>query len=235
MNDKVEGLVLKISDYKENDLLIDCLTSDHLFFSFVARGSKKTSSHHHFYNFCLYEFLIDYKDNKTMYTVYDRKLLENYYDDNMKLMAFKDILAEVSIKSKELDDYKMFEHLLFVFRNINSKNCYLLGSLYLSYILKISGISPEVDRCVMCSNKKVVSISKRLGGFVCLNHVQGEDLMEVETLKKFRLINKATFENYDVIKDIEFSFDDFRLLVEFYELNSEINLKSFKIYRELFG
>ena len=102
MNDKVEGLVLKISDYKENDLLIDCLTRDHLFFSFVARGSKKTSSHHHFYNFCLYEFLIDYKDNKTMYTVYDRKLLENYYDDNMKLMAFKDILAEVSIKSKEL-------------------------------------------------------------------------------------------------------------------------------------
>ena len=41
MNDKVEGLVLKISDYKENDLLIDCLTRDHLFFSFVARGSKK--------------------------------------------------------------------------------------------------------------------------------------------------------------------------------------------------
>ena len=59
--------------------------------------------------------------------------------------------------------------------------------------------------------------------------------MEVDSLKKFRLINKASFENYDVIKDIEFSFDDFKLLVEFYELNSEINLKSFKIYRELFG
>ena len=62
----------------------------------------------------------------------------------------------------------------------------------------------------------------------------GEDLMEVDTLKKFRLINKASFENYDVIKDIEFSFDDFKLLVEFYEMNSEINLKSFKIYKELF-
>lgn len=61
-----------------------------------------------------------------MYTVYDRKLLENYYDDNMKLMAFKDILAEVSIKSKELRDYDMFDNLLFVFRNINNKNCYLL-------------------------------------------------------------------------------------------------------------
>ena len=56
MNDKVEGLVLKISDYKENDLLIDCLTRDHLFFSFVARGSKKTSSHHHFIIFVYMNF-----------------------------------------------------------------------------------------------------------------------------------------------------------------------------------
>lgn len=234
MNDKVEGLVLKISDYKENDLLIDCLTKDHLFFSFVARGAKKTNRSSCFYNFCLYEFIFNYKDNKTMFTINDSKLIHNYYDDNLKLMAFKDILAEVSLKSKELGDYEMFDKLLFVFDNINEKNCYLLGSLYLAYILKISGIAPEVDGCVICGNKKVVSISKRLGGFVCINHFQGEDAMNVSSLKKFRMINKASFENYDIIKDIEFDFEDFELLVAFYETNSEINLKAFKIYRELF-
>ena len=235
MKDKIQGLVLRINDYKENDLLIDCLTKDHFFFTLVAKNSKKINNHFHYYHFCLYEFLIDYKDNKTMYTIYDSKLLENFYDDNLKMMSFKDILAEISIKSKELYDVEMFNHLLFVFKNLNEKNYYLLGSLYIAYILKISGLSPEVDKCVVCSNKKIVSISNRLGGFICVNHLQGHDILKVETLKKFRLINKASFDNYYLIKDYEFTYFDFKLLIAFLEINNDFYLKSFKIYSELFA
>lgn len=43
MNDKVNGLILRISDYKENDLLLDVITSDKSFLSLVAKGTKKLS------------------------------------------------------------------------------------------------------------------------------------------------------------------------------------------------
>ena len=76
MNDKINALVLKINDYKENDLIMECISSDRSFLSLVGKGSKKVSGKTHFYNLCLYEFIIDYKDNKTMFTVHIVNLLK---------------------------------------------------------------------------------------------------------------------------------------------------------------
>lgn len=234
MNDKVNALVLKINDYKENDLIMECISSDRSFLSLVGKGSKKVNGKNHFYNLCLYEFIIDYKDNKTMFTIHNSKLIKNYYDDNdLKLTAFKNILVELTLKSKGLYEIDMFDNLLFVFNNINKDNMFLLGSLYLSYILKVSGLSPVVDKCVICGNSKVVSISNTLGGFVCAKHSNNYSF-NVNTLKKFRLINKAEFINYDAIKDIEYCFEDFNILISFYMHNADISLKSFKMYKELF-
>lgn len=233
MNDKIKALVLKINDYKENDLIMECITSDRSFLSLVGKGSKKVNGKNHFYNLCLYEFIIDYKENKTMFTARNSKFLKSYYDDDLKMTAFKNVLVELTLKSKELYGLDMYSNLLFVFDNIQSNNMYLLGCLYLSYILKINGISPEVDKCVVCANKKVVSISNEFGGFVCVSHSNNN--LDVDKLKKFRLINKAEFRYYDSIKNINFDFDDFSLLVNFYMHNSDTNLKSFKMYKELFG
>ncbi len=232
MNDRIKALVLKINDYKENDLILECISSDRSFLSLVGKGSKKITSKNHFYNFCLYEFIVDYKDNKTMFTIHNSKLLKNYYNDDLKLTAFKNILVELTFKSKELYEVSMYENLLFILEHINTKNMYLLGSLYLSYILKINGISPVVDKCVVCGNTKIVAVSNELGGFVCEKHAN--NLLNIEMLKKFRLINKAEFKNYDAIKNIEFSFEDFLLLINFYTHNSDTNLRSFKMYKELF-
>lgn len=232
MNDKIEALVLKINDYKENDLIMECITPDRSFLSLVGKGSKKVNGKNHFYNLCLYEFIVDYKDNKTMFTIHNSKLIKNYYSDNLKMTAYKNILVELTLKSKELYTSEMYNNLLFTFDNMQESNMYLLGSLYLSYILKINGITPIVDKCVVCGNKRVVSISNKLGGFVCLEH--SNDRLNVNELKKFRLINKAVFNNYDSIKDIEYNFNDFSLLINFFMHNSDTNLKSFKLYKELF-
>lgn len=235
MNDKVNGLILRISDYKENDLLLDIITSDKSFLSLVARGAKKLSGKKHYLNLCLYEFIIDYKDNKTMYTIHNSKLLKSYYKDNdLKDNSFKNILTELTLKSKELYEYDMYDNLLFVLDNFNNTNMYLLGCLYLSYLLKLYGINPNVDKCVVCGNSKVISISNRLGGFVCKEHLTGLEPLDIETLKKFRLINKANFNNYVSIKDIEYTNKDFDILMEFYLTNTDINIKAYKLYKELF-
>lgn len=228
MNDKIKGIVLNISDYKEADALLRVLTKDNGILSFVARGAKKIASKNHFFALCEYEFIIDYKDNKTIYSIHNGKLLNRFYDDNLNLMAFKNILVELTLKNEDVDSY---EQLLFVLDKINDDNLYLLGSLYFSYFAKASGIMPYVDGCVRCHNKKVVSVSNKDGGFLCEEH--STNLLEVERLKKFRLIVKGDFKHYDILKEFSFDFKDFELITDFYLDNYDLRLKSYEFYKKL--
>lgn len=231
MNDKIEGIILKINDYKDNDLMIYCLTKDKGILSLVAKSAKKINSKQHFYECSLYEFIIDYKYNRAIYGIHGSKLLKNYLDINdPKLFCFKNILAEITYKSKELYEEATFNNLNFIYNTINNDNKYLLGSLYVSYMLKIHGISPNVDECVICKNKKVVSISNYDGGFLCIMHKNNHPILDISTLKKFRLISKANFKDYDAIKDNKFTLNDFKIIIEFFIDNSSIKIKSYDFY-----
>lgn len=231
MNDKINGFVLSLSDYRDADVLMQVLTKQYGILSFISKSAKKINSKNHCLPFCLYEFIIDYKDNKTIYSVHNQKLLGNYFEDkNIEMMSFKNILIELTLKNKDVDT---FDELCFVFENLNDKNKYLLGSLYLSFLAKRFGVNPVVDGCVVCGNKKVVALSNKHGGFLCLNHIGGENVLDVETLKRFRLINKAEFKNYDVIKDIEFEQKDFDLMMSFYLENTDLKIKSYDFYKTI--
>ena len=231
MNDKVEGFVLSQSDYRDADVLMQVLCRDYGLLSLISRSAKKIDSRNHCLPFCRYEFIIDYKDNRTIYTIHNQKLLASYFEDkDITMMSFKNVLAELVLKNREMDLYKPIS---FVFEKLSRDNMYLLGSLFLSHIIKNFGIAPMVDSCVICGSSKVSALSNRHGGFLCADHLNGEQIQEVETLKKFRLINKATFDNYDAIKDFTYSFRDFDLLMSFYLDNSDLKLKSYDFYKTL--
>ena len=112
---------------------------------------------------------------------------------------------------------------------------FLLGSLYISYLLKINGLMPNVDKCVVCGKKQVVSISNNLGGFLCAKHIGGHRVFGLEQLKKFRLINKADFINYPSIQNIKFESQDFQIMMDFLIDNCDLNLKSYQFYKQLFN
>lgn len=228
MNDKLNGIILSSSDYKEADVLLKVLTKQHGIISLVGKASKKISSKNHFLNMCHYEFLLDYKENKTIFTIHNSKLLNNYFDDtDINLMSFKNILVEATLKNPEIDSY---DQLLFVFNHINNENKYLLGSLFFSYLIKCFGIMPVVDHCALCKQQKVVAISSKQGGFLCEKHLMGEKIVEVERLKKYRMIIKANFEHYDILKQFTYDMNDFKLLVEFFMDNAGLNLKTYNFY-----
>ena len=231
MNDKIAGFVLQTSDYKDNDILAQVLTKPYGIISFVIKAGKKMNSKNHILPMCVYEFIFDYKDNKTIFSVHNQKLLNNYFQDkDIEMISFKDVLVELTLKNRDIDTY---DELVFIFDHLNKQNKYLLGSLYLSFLMKEFGISPMVDGCVLCDNKKVVSISNEHGGFLCINHLQGHEIMPLERLKKFRMIVKANIDNYDVLKDIEFDNVDFENLLNFYMINADSRIKSYDLYKAL--
>lgn len=234
MNDKIKGIILKISDYKDNDQILYVLCEKEGILSLVTKSSKKILSKKRYFEGCLYEFIVDLKDNKSIYSVHNSKLIKSYYDlDDTLLYSFKSIILEAIYKSKDLYDFNMFNNLIFVFEHINENNKYLLGSLYFSYLLNIHGIKPNVNECVVCKNKKVITISNKLGGFLCLNHINGENIIDIDSLKKFRIIISADFVNYDAIKEINYSFLDFKRVIDFFIDNSSINLISYDFYNRI--
>lgn len=234
MNDRIEGLVLRISDYKDNDLMLQVLTKEHEILSLIGKSSKKMTSKQHFFEACLYEFIIDYKDTKTIYSIHGSKLIKSFYDvNNTLLFSFKNIFFEMILKSRGLIEKNSYENTVFLLERINDDNKYLLGSLFVSYMLELHGIKPNVDECVVCHGKKVVGISNSLGGFLCLEHIGSAVIRDVVTLKKIRLIVKAHFKDYELIKNNNYNFNDFQILIEFFETNSYIELKTYHFYKNL--
>ena len=157
MNDKIKGFVLSQSDYKEADVLMQVLTKDYGILSLVGKSAKKLSSKNHFLPMCLYEFILDYKDGKTIYSIHGSRLLENYFEDgDIEMMSFKNILTELTIKNRDIDT---FDELCFVFEHLNRENRYLLGSMYVSHLIKQFGITPIVDRCGSFQKTRRIPVS----------------------------------------------------------------------------
>ncbi|MBQ1691266.1 MAG: DNA repair protein RecO, partial [Erysipelotrichaceae bacterium] len=231
MNDKITAFVLNQSDYKEADVLMQVASKEYGIISLVGKAGKKLSSKNHFLPMCLYEFIIDYKEGKDIFSIHGYKLLENYFEDkDIGMMSFKNVILELVLKNRDID---CFDPLLFVFRNINKENRYLPGCMFLSYIIKRFGITPIVDGCALCGNKKVVTLSNRHGGFLCLEHMGSEHPLPVETLKKFRLIIKGEFKDYEVLKQFPYDYRDFTLLMDFYLANSDVRLRSYDFYKTI--
>lgn len=231
MNDKVKGFVLSLTDYKESDVLLQVSTKEYGVLTFVGRAGKKINSKNHFLPMCQYEFLFDYKDNKTMYTVHGSTLLNNFFEDqDIEMMSFKNIIIEAALKNKDINCY---EQLMFVFSHLNIQNKYLLGSLFFSYLIKKFGVMPIVDGCAICNESKVVGISNYHGGFLCNKHLNGEKTLSVEHLKKFRMIIKAEFDNFELIKNFDYDFIDFKLVISFFLDNADLKLKAYDFYKGL--
>ncbi len=232
MNDKIVGFVLNQSDFKEADLLMQVLCKEYGVISLLAKSAKKLSSKNHILPMCLYEFVIDYKEGRDLFSIHGSKLLASYFEDkDIRMMSFKNLLCDLAVKNREIDT---FDQLCFVFERMNSDNCYLLGCMFVSYIIKRFGITPVVDHCALCQGKKVVALSKRHGGFLCLEHLGGEQILDVEVLRRFRLIIKGEFKDYEVLCRYDYGYRDFVLLMDFYIANSDLSLRSYDFFRTLY-
>ena len=222
MNDKINCFILNALDYKDNDLLLQVLTKDHGILSLVSKGAKKINAKNRYMPLCLYEFLFDYKDNKTIYTLKNGKLLHSYFEyEDLELITFKNIIIEVTYKSKEVINSLYYDNLVYLFDRLNKDNMFLLGSLYFSFLLDEYGISPNVDECLVCANKSVIGLSNKLGGFVCQKHVSSNEILEVDRLKKFRYVIKAKMHNYE------------DLIINFFIDNSDLRLKAYEFYQKI--
>ena len=102
---------------------------------------------------------------------------------------------------------------------------------YLAGILKVEGIEPLVDECVLCGSRRVQTISVEEGGFLCARcaGAMGAHSVGVAELKKFRLINKAAPEHYSLLQQYgPWTKKDAEFLIRFLIVHTGLQLESWR-------
>ncbi len=241
MNDKYLGIILKQNDYKENDALISVLLKGLGKFSFSCRGVRKLTSKNsmNIRPFLSSEILFDYNENKTIFSLKNANTVKNrrHINEDIVKMSLASLVCQiVDVTILNDDEYiidDVFEMLDFILDRVNDDKHEILATcLFISLYLKLLGIKPNVDECALCGNTKIIGISLEEGGFVCGDCANKAVLyknIDIENIRKFRIINKAELINYKKLKEIDnYNKTDLNILVRFFEFHSGIKLKSYE-------
>lgn len=247
MNETVSGLILKQTDYREADVILSVLTRQYGKLSFVAKGARKASSKNagSILPCTEADLSFDYKEGKNMFrlkTSRTKKLYRKLHEDLEKSIAAQacaEVTDAVSLPGMENEDFKVeYDLLLQAFDALEENNATTALTLFLADLLKILGIGPEVDECVVCGKKTVTAISPKEGGFLCHDHtvLTGIPQSNPEDLKRFRLVNKAGLKHLKEVNAAGGAKEsDLLILEEILKLHAGIEVRNLSLYNQIFG
>ncbi|WP_408006820.1 DNA repair protein RecO [Pseudalkalibacillus sp. A8] len=192
---KSEAIVIRTSDYGESNKVVTVYTKDFGKLGIMARGAKKTKSrlssvsqlftHGHFLiqkgsglgSLSQGEIINTFRGIKqdifkTAYAAYMVELLDKSTEDNQASPALFEFLK---LSLTYLDE------------GIDPD---ILKAIFEMKMLRLSGVGPQVDRCVLCGRKEGISaFSIAEGGFLCVQCKYSDPKALGLTPKTARLLN----------------------------------------------
>ncbi len=232
MNNKVTCVILSSVVYKEKDIMLRVLSSNNTLLTFVVRGANSIKSKRKSATnpFTIVEAIIDYQEDKTMYTIKDITVLKSNKKILMNplLISLCNVISEIALKS--FFDYDYLNKLIM---NLDESNGNIILALFISAVLKENGIEPYVDGCVICNDTKIVNLSYSDGGLVCKEHNKTA-LLEIELLYNVRACIKANIDHLKIIEDnLSFNISLLNELINYLEFHLGYVVKSYKMYKIL--
>lgn len=169
MNNDFEGIVIRVSDYQENDCILNVLSNEGKK-TFKARGIKKVSSKN---AICTQLFSL-----ATFHLVEGKRLLKQaelihsfrkIREDLLK-QGIAQLMCEMIDKSDAHSKFncQLFSRYLYALEESEQPYCVL--TLFLSESMQEQGIELNVDSCCCCSSQNgIMALSLEDGGFICSN------------------------------------------------------------------
>lgn len=233
MNDLIKGIVINSIEYKENDAIVTILTNEYGKIALYVKGYKKITSKNVYATqlFNHSNFLFDYNPSKSIQILKSANLIKQFSDImiDYEKIAVASVICEIA---NAVED-NIYDLLFKTLTKLNDTDqIYLVLNVYLVAILALLGISPYVDGCINCGRtNNIESISIKEGGFICsyCNREFNDEIFDVDFLKNFRIINKASFDVYDTL--LTLNLNDFKLtdmLMQILINYSGIYLKSYQ-------
>ena len=238
---KLQGIVIKKIDYKENANLITLLTKEGKL-SLIVRGSKKINSVTRNYTNLFTKMDFNSTNNLRLNTLTEADILKSYVNINNdfdKMNIGLIILEKINKLTDEISNQELLYDFvsLILERLEETKYPNTLLSLFEVKFLYLLGVSPEFKECTICSKKSdnYNVFSAHNGGIICNNHqINNYDLSGNET-KALELLffikpDKVDEEFLSLVNEYNDSIS--KTIDKFYEIHLEFYSKAKKIIKE---
>lgn len=176
-NETLNGIVLRTTDYRESDRILNVFTREKGLVAVTSRGCRKQSSKLAAFSnqFCYGEMEVYERAGKLYLS--NATIEQSFYSIRESyeqlLSATQIIKISERVLSREIANIEMFPLLftclsLIAYGDNDPRDIELC---YLVKMLKFSGYGPVLTRCVVCgrdvSHCRTVRFSAKLGGSVC--------------------------------------------------------------------
>lgn len=230
---RTEGIIVGEVNYSESSKILRVLTKDYGLVSIMSKGCRNlksklrgVSSKLVYANFDFY-----YKENgiSTLISADIINTLHNIITDIDKISYVSYILDLTEQVYKHSLDTSIYTLLKEIILKINSNYDYeILTRIYELKLLNYLGISPNIDECSICGNKKeIITISVDDGGYICKNCYHNTRLYSDKVIKLIRMfiyIDINQISKINVSDETKKELNDF--IYEYYDKYSGLYLKS---------
>lgn len=197
----IDGYVIRISPYKENDAMVTVLTADGIR-SFSARGVLKQTSKNYACVQPLYYSRFSLSVSASGGSSLKEGMILQYVDgkSDFERLAAISFILELTQKMIEGEEHKTKYTLLDgAMKALNSGfDPLTICMIYFAGLLNVEGYGPNIDECAVCGEKhNIVGFAFKDGGFLCQQHIESEYYRK--TSRELKIIRYAFMvgpENY---------------------------------------
>ena len=230
---KVEGIILKETNYSESSKILNVLTKELGLISIMSKGCRNIKSKFlGISNRLVYaNFYIYYKKNGIS-TLKDADIIDTLKNirlniENISYAAYLLDLTDQVYKHSKSND--IFSLLISILKKLDEGyDPFVLTCIYELKLLDYLGIKPNVDECCICGNtKNILTISIQDGGFICQNCYHGGKIYSEQIIKLIRLLIHVDVDNITKISIKDSTKKELTLFIEeYYDTLSGVYLKS---------
>ena len=230
---KVEGLVLKETNYSESSKILSVFTKDYGIISIMSKGCRSLKSKlRGISNKLVYANFYIYYKKDGISTLKDADVVDSLKNimlniENISYATYILDLTEQVYKHSGSKD--IFPLLISTLKKINEGyDPFVLTSIYELKLLDYLGIRPNVDSCSICGNtKSIITISIPDGGFICQNCYHGGKIYNDQIIKLVRMFIYLDINNITKISLKDQTKKELSLFIEeYYDSLSGVYLKS---------
>jgi DNA repair protein RecO (recombination protein O) len=176
MLSKVEGIVIRATDYGEGNRILSVFTREMGRQSMMARGAKKVKSRLAALSqpFTYAQFIVFKSSPQAMGTINAGELIASHHKlrEDLMLSAYAAYISELVNRLTEEGEAlpALFEQLLAAFRAMeDGKDAAVIVHVMEMNMLSVAGFQPELNACVLCggASHELTSLSVVHGGTVC--------------------------------------------------------------------
>lgn len=157
--EKVTGIVIKETQYKDNDKIITILTDNLGKISCIARGAKRVNSPILASSqYLVYSEFVIYRGNN-FYYINSSSVKNSFYKLRTDLDKLEAVFEQTRILQKVIDEnedtsqvLKLFLNTLYVIENYDT-DMKKVEAIFLIKLLSLLGFSPKISNCSNCTKK----------------------------------------------------------------------------------